>query len=77
MQLFIIHAESQQLQGQLQAQHSVDTSNYITEQCNIKSKANYRQAMEKNTLIQKSKHTNKVIIIIIISLTQIGLITEK
>jgi hypothetical protein len=32
-------------------QHSVDTSNYIMEQYNIKSKTNYRQALEK-------KHNN-------------------
>jgi hypothetical protein len=38
---------SQQLQGQLQTQHNVDTSNYIMEQYNIKSKTNYRQALEK------------------------------
>jgi hypothetical protein len=46
---------SQQLQGQLQTQHSVDTSNYIMEQYNIKSKTNYRQALEENTLMRKSK----------------------
>jgi hypothetical protein len=28
---------------------------------NIKSNTNYRQALEKNTLMQKSKHTNEVI----------------
>jgi hypothetical protein len=38
---------SQQLQGQLQTQHSADTSNYIMEQHNINSKTNYRQALEK------------------------------
>jgi hypothetical protein len=31
---------SQQLQGQLQTQHSVDTSNYIMGKHNIKSKSN-------------------------------------
>jgi hypothetical protein len=29
IQFFIIYVPSQQLQGQLQTQHSVDTSNYI------------------------------------------------
>jgi hypothetical protein len=33
---------SQQLQGQLQTQHSVDTSIYIMDKHNIKSKSNYR-----------------------------------
>jgi hypothetical protein len=50
---------SQAIQGQLQTQHSVDTGNYIMEQYNIKSKTNYGQALEKNTLMQKSKQTNK------------------
>jgi hypothetical protein len=44
---FIIYMPSQQLQGQLQTQRSVDTSNYFTEKYNIKSKTNYRQALEK------------------------------
>jgi hypothetical protein len=48
---------SQQPQGQLQTQHSVDTSNYIMDQYNIKSKIDYRQALEKNTLMQKSNQT--------------------
>jgi hypothetical protein len=47
IQFFIIYVPSQQLQGQLQTQHSVDIGNYIMEQCNLKSKTNYRQAMEK------------------------------
>jgi hypothetical protein len=51
---------SQQLQGQLQTQHSVDTSNYIMDKHNIKSKTDYRRALEKkNTLIQESKQTDK------------------
>jgi hypothetical protein len=33
---------SQQLQGQLQTQHNVDTSNYIMGKHNIKSKSNER-----------------------------------
>jgi hypothetical protein len=50
---------SQQPQGQLQAEHSADTGNYIMGKQNIKSKTNYRQPLEENTLIQKSKQTNK------------------
>jgi hypothetical protein len=46
-QLFIIYLPSQQLQGQLQTHNCVDISNYIMEQYNIKSKTNYRQALEK------------------------------
>jgi hypothetical protein len=40
VQLFIIYVPSQQLQGHLQTRHSLDTSNYIMEQYNIKSKTN-------------------------------------
>jgi hypothetical protein len=40
--------QSQQLQGQLQTQHSVDENNYITDKHNIKSKTNYRQALEED-----------------------------
>jgi hypothetical protein len=47
IQLFTIYVPSQQLKGQLQTQHSADTSNYIMEQYNIKPKRNYRQALEK------------------------------
>jgi hypothetical protein len=38
IQFFIIYVPSQQPQGQLQAQHSVDTDNYIMDKHNIKSK---------------------------------------
>jgi hypothetical protein len=38
---------SQLLQDQLQTQHSVDTSKYIMDKHNIKSKTNYRQALEE------------------------------
>jgi protein involved in sex pheromone biosynthesis len=58
VQFFIIYVPSQQLQGQLQTQHSVDTGNYIMDRHNIKSKTNSWQALEENTLIQKSKQTN-------------------
>jgi hypothetical protein len=47
IQFFIIYVPSQQLQGQLQTQHRVDTGNYIMEQYNIKSKINCRQVLEK------------------------------
>jgi uncharacterized protein YutE (UPF0331/DUF86 family) len=47
IKFFIIYVLSQQLQGHLQTQHSVDISNYIMEQYNIKSKTNYRQALDK------------------------------
>jgi hypothetical protein len=40
IQFFIIYVPSQQLQGQLQTQHSVDTGNYIMDRHNIKSKTN-------------------------------------
>jgi hypothetical protein len=50
---------SQQLQGQLQTQHNVDTGNYIMYKHNIKSKTNYRQALKENTLMLNSKQTNK------------------
>jgi hypothetical protein len=49
IQFFIIYAPSQQPQGQLQTQHSVDTGNYIKDKHNIKSKKNYRQALEEET----------------------------
>jgi hypothetical protein len=38
IQFFIIYVPSQQLQGQLRTQHSVDKSSYIKEKLNIKSK---------------------------------------
>jgi hypothetical protein len=40
LQFFIIYVPSQQLQGQLQTQHSVDTSNYLMDKHKIKSKSN-------------------------------------
>jgi hypothetical protein len=36
IQFFIIYVPSQQLQGQLQTQHSVDISNYIMGEHNLK-----------------------------------------
>jgi ABC-type antimicrobial peptide transport system permease subunit len=59
VQFFIIYVPSQQLQGQLQTQHSVDTSNYIMVKQNIKSKTNYRQALKEKHIMQKSEQTNK------------------
>jgi hypothetical protein len=38
IQFFIIYVPSQQPQGQLQAQHSVDKNNYFMTKHNIKSK---------------------------------------
>jgi hypothetical protein len=43
------------------------------DQYNIKSKTNYRRAMEKNTLMQKSKQTTNEVIMIM-SLIQIEVI---
>jgi hypothetical protein len=42
IQFFIIYVPSQQLQGHLQTQQSVDTSNYIMGKHNLKSKSNER-----------------------------------
>jgi hypothetical protein len=47
IQFFIIYVPSQQLLGQLQTQHSVDTGNYIMGKHNIKSKTNYRKLLEE------------------------------
>jgi hypothetical protein len=41
-QIFIIYVPSQQPQGQLQTQRSVDASNYIMGEHNLKSKSNER-----------------------------------
>jgi hypothetical protein len=38
---------SQQPQGQLQTQHSVDTNNYDMDNHNIKSETSYRQEQEE------------------------------
>jgi hypothetical protein len=56
-QLFIIYVPSQQPQGQLQTQHSVDTGNYIIDKHNINSKTNNRQALEKKHINKESKQT--------------------
>jgi hypothetical protein len=40
IEFFIIYVLSQQPQGQLQTQHSVDKSSYILDKHNIKSKTN-------------------------------------
>jgi hypothetical protein len=47
VQFFIIYVPSQQLQGQLQTLHSVDTSNYIVGRHNKKSKKNYSKHWRK------------------------------
>jgi hypothetical protein len=49
---------SQQPRGQLQAQKKVDITNYIMDKYNIKSKTNYRQALEEKH-INAEKWTNK------------------
>jgi hypothetical protein len=59
IQIFIIYLPNQQLQSQLQTQHSVDTSNYITNRHDIKWKKITSKYWRKNTLMQKSKQTNK------------------
>jgi hypothetical protein len=46
IQFFIIFAPSQQVQGQLKTQHSIDTSNYTMDKHSIKSKTYYRQVLE-------------------------------
>jgi hypothetical protein len=63
IQSFIIYVPSQQPQCQLQTEHSVDTSNDIMDNHNIKSKTNYRQALEENTIMQTSKQRTTIIII--------------
>jgi hypothetical protein len=50
IQFFIIYVPSQQLQDQLQTQRSVDTSNCNRDKQNIKSKTNYRQALEEKQI---------------------------
>jgi hypothetical protein len=57
IQFFIIYVPSQQPQGQLQTQHRVDKSNYIMDNHDIKSKSNYRQALEEKH-INAEKETN-------------------
>jgi hypothetical protein len=65
---------SQQLQDHLQTQHNVDTlcSNTTQSQRQITGKH-----WRKNELMQKSKQINGIIIIIIISLSQIEVIIEN
>jgi hypothetical protein len=50
---------SQQLQGQLQTQHSVDTGNYIMDKHNIKPQINYSKLLEEKHINGESKQTNK------------------
>jgi hypothetical protein len=59
IQFFIIYVPSQQPQGQLQTEHKVDTSNYIMDKHNIKTKTNFRLALEGNTIMQTSKKKKK------------------
>jgi hypothetical protein len=48
IQFCIIYVLSQQLQGQLQTQHSVDSGNHIKDKQN-KEERNYRPTLEKET----------------------------
>jgi hypothetical protein len=50
IEFFIIYVPNQQLQGQLQTQHSVDTSNYLMAKHNIKSKTNCRETLEETII---------------------------
>jgi hypothetical protein len=47
IQFIVIYVPSQQVQGQLQTQHNVDTGNFIMEKYNVKSKTNYRQTLKE------------------------------
>jgi hypothetical protein len=53
VQLFIIRVPSQQLQGQLQTQHSVDTGNCIKGKHNTKTTATYNN--NNNNLVHSLK----------------------
>jgi hypothetical protein len=50
IQFFIIFVPSQQPQGQLQAQHSVNTDNYIMDKHNIKSRTNNNNNNNSNSI---------------------------
>jgi hypothetical protein len=58
IQFFIIYVPSQQLQGQLQTRHSVDTGNYLMDKHNKVKDKSQTSTGGKNTLMQKSKQTN-------------------
>jgi hypothetical protein len=51
IQFFIIHMQSQQIEGKLQTQHRTDAGNYIMGKYIMNSEINYRQVLEENTLI--------------------------
>jgi hypothetical protein len=54
IQFFIIYVASQQLQGQLQTQHSADIHKYIMDRLNVESRIN------SSTYLQKTnKQINK------------------
>jgi hypothetical protein len=57
IQFFIIYVLSQQPQGQLQTQHSVDKSSYILDEHIIKSRLNKGKHWWKNTLMHIRKQT--------------------
>jgi hypothetical protein len=56
IQFFIIYVTSQQLQGQLQTQKSVDTGNHIKDKNNIKT----RDKLQASTGERKHINTEKV-----------------
>jgi hypothetical protein len=63
--LFIIYAPSQQLQGELQKQHRVDSGNYITDREKRKYnrlKASFGNSIVENYFLQYTKKKNKIII---------------
>jgi hypothetical protein len=59
IRFFIIYVPSQQLQGQLQTQHSVGTGNYIMDKHNIKLKTNHTKLLAEEHINEESKQTNK------------------
>jgi hypothetical protein len=58
IQFFIIYVPSQQLQGQLQMQHSVDTGNHVKDKHEIRVKT--RGKLQTSTGERKHTNTEKV-----------------
>jgi hypothetical protein len=59
IQFFIIYVLSQQLQGQLQTQHSVDTGNYIMDKHTWSQSQITGKHWRKQHINTESKQTNK------------------
>jgi hypothetical protein len=59
--IFIIYVSSQQLQGKLQTQHSVDTGNYIMDRRNIKTRDKLQASIgeRKHINTEKVREQNK------------------